>query len=240
MVVLGSDSDSPAARHHVAFSDFVQYINGTEIDSMKDVCDILESNEGRVVDVKGFDLVNTTAAPIPNGCKSGEPCPSILESVAFRAHQGHRRPARPSRASEASARTLQHWHKYLLLANRFLRRLLDLHLEFVDDVERELAPKAGRGRSCRRRSSPPSLLRLCVSTAARPRAKRLDERRPEWDQPLYVLERRCHVEIRCAGVLTDAVGRPSAGERGAHTRLIENPCNRDLRDGRSQPFRERT
>jgi DNA-binding PadR family transcriptional regulator len=44
--------------------------------------------------------------------------------------------------SEASAATFPHRRKYLLLVNRFLRRLLDLHLEFVDQVERELAPNA--------------------------------------------------------------------------------------------------
>jgi hypothetical protein len=32
--------------------------------------------------------------------------------------------------------------KYLFLVNAFLRRLLDLHLELVDEVERELPPKA--------------------------------------------------------------------------------------------------
>ena len=30
--------------------------------------------------------------------------------------------------------------KYLLLVFGFLRRLLDLHLEFVDELERELTP----------------------------------------------------------------------------------------------------
>lgn len=44
--------------------------------------------------------------------------------------------------SEASAQTLPHRRKYLLLVSGFLRRLLDLHLELVDEVERELAPKA--------------------------------------------------------------------------------------------------
>jgi DNA-binding PadR family transcriptional regulator len=44
--------------------------------------------------------------------------------------------------SEASARTLPHRRKYLLLVNGFLRRLLDLHLDLVEEVERELAPKA--------------------------------------------------------------------------------------------------
>ena len=46
--------------------------------------------------------------------------------------------------SEASAEMLPHRRKYLLLVSGFLRRLFDLHLEFVDQVERELAPKASR------------------------------------------------------------------------------------------------
>jgi DNA-binding PadR family transcriptional regulator len=40
--------------------------------------------------------------------------------------------------SEAAARDLPHREKYLLLVNGFLRRLVDLHSELVDDVEREL------------------------------------------------------------------------------------------------------
>src|SRR6266702_3750392 len=44
--------------------------------------------------------------------------------------------------TEASAQTLPHRRKYLLLVSAFLRRLLDLRLELVDEVERELAPKA--------------------------------------------------------------------------------------------------
>jgi DNA-binding PadR family transcriptional regulator len=44
--------------------------------------------------------------------------------------------------TEASAETLPHRRKYLLLATGFLRRLLDLHVELVDQVERELAPNA--------------------------------------------------------------------------------------------------
>jgi hypothetical protein len=40
--------------------------------------------------------------------------------------------------SEAFARTRPSRTKYLLLVFGFLRRLLDLHLEFVDDLEREL------------------------------------------------------------------------------------------------------
>jgi DNA-binding PadR family transcriptional regulator len=40
--------------------------------------------------------------------------------------------------SEAAAETLPHRRKYLLLGNRLARRLLDVHLEWLDDVEREL------------------------------------------------------------------------------------------------------
>jgi DNA-binding PadR family transcriptional regulator len=43
--------------------------------------------------------------------------------------------------TEASAETLPHRRKYLLLVTEFLRRLLDLHLECVDHVERELSPQ---------------------------------------------------------------------------------------------------
>jgi DNA-binding PadR family transcriptional regulator len=42
--------------------------------------------------------------------------------------------------SEERAQLLPNRTKYLLLVFGFLRRLLDLHLEFVDDLERELAP----------------------------------------------------------------------------------------------------
>ena len=42
--------------------------------------------------------------------------------------------------AEQAARGLPHREKYLLLVVGFLRRLLDLHLELVDDVERELSP----------------------------------------------------------------------------------------------------
>jgi len=42
--------------------------------------------------------------------------------------------------SEESAETFPHRRKYLLLVSGFLRRLVNLHLDFVDEVERELAP----------------------------------------------------------------------------------------------------
>ena len=47
--------------------------------------------------------------------------------------------------SEARAQLLPTRTKYLLLVFGFLRRLLELHLEFVDDLERELAPDKSPG-----------------------------------------------------------------------------------------------
>jgi DNA-binding PadR family transcriptional regulator len=41
--------------------------------------------------------------------------------------------------TEASAESLPHRRKYLLLVIAHLRRLLDLHLQLVEEVERELA-----------------------------------------------------------------------------------------------------
>jgi DNA-binding PadR family transcriptional regulator len=46
--------------------------------------------------------------------------------------------------AEASAEALPHRRKYLLLVCGFMRRLFELHLEWVDKVERELAPGKGR------------------------------------------------------------------------------------------------
>jgi DNA-binding PadR family transcriptional regulator len=49
--------------------------------------------------------------------------------------------------AERSARELPHREKYLLLVIGFMRRLLALHLELVDEVEREFAeptPELGR------------------------------------------------------------------------------------------------
>lgn len=53
--------------------------------------------------------------------------------------------------AERSAKELPHREKYLLLVIAFLRRLLELHLELVDDAEREL----GRRSKERRRSPTP-------------------------------------------------------------------------------------
>src|SRR4051794_24213863 len=45
----------------------------------------------------------------------------------------------------AAADALPHRRKYLLLVYEFLRRLVDLHVELIDDVERELAPRSAPG-----------------------------------------------------------------------------------------------
>jgi DNA-binding PadR family transcriptional regulator len=44
--------------------------------------------------------------------------------------------------AEASADSLPHRARYLHLSNAFLRRLLEIHLEWIDEVERELSPAA--------------------------------------------------------------------------------------------------
>lgn len=41
--------------------------------------------------------------------------------------------------AEQTARTLPHRQKYLLLVSGFLRRLLELHLEFLAELESQLA-----------------------------------------------------------------------------------------------------
>src|SRR5689334_23747065 len=43
--------------------------------------------------------------------------------------------------ADASAESLPHRRKYLVLVSGFLRQLLDLHLELVDEVERDFAER---------------------------------------------------------------------------------------------------
>ena len=45
--------------------------------------------------------------------------------------------------SAEAAETLSHRSKYLLMVNDFLRRLVELHSDLVDKVERELRPQDG-------------------------------------------------------------------------------------------------
>jgi hypothetical protein len=42
--------------------------------------------------------------------------------------------------AEHSAKQLPHREKYLLLVTGFLRQLLELHLDLIDEVQREFAP----------------------------------------------------------------------------------------------------
>lgn len=51
--------------------------------------------------------------------------------------------------AEESAAALPHREKYLRLVTGFLRRLLELHLDWIDQVERELGPGAGSERRAR-------------------------------------------------------------------------------------------
>jgi DNA-binding PadR family transcriptional regulator len=62
--------------------------------------------------------------------------------------------------AEASARQLPHREKYLLLAVAFLRRLLELHLELVDEVEQSFASEP---------MAPPSTAVTASSTRAQGR-----------------------------------------------------------------------
>jgi DNA-binding PadR family transcriptional regulator len=54
--------------------------------------------------------------------------------------------------AEASAESLPHRRKYLLLNTRFMRRLFELHLEWIDEVEAALEPDYAR--KVRRRRPP--------------------------------------------------------------------------------------
>lgn len=51
--------------------------------------------------------------------------------------------------AEARAAELPHRAKYLALNITFLRGLLELHLEWIEEVERELSPAAGSARRAR-------------------------------------------------------------------------------------------
>lgn len=48
--------------------------------------------------------------------------------------------------ADAIAETLPHRKKYLALNQRLARRLLEAHLGWVDEVERELSPRGDSGR----------------------------------------------------------------------------------------------
>ena len=71
--------------------------------------------------------------------KRGRTSDPTLESFATPRDDVAELAARVDESARA-AHELPHRRPYLLLVHDFLRRLLDLHLELVDEVERELAP----------------------------------------------------------------------------------------------------
>jgi PadR family transcriptional regulator, regulatory protein AphA len=90
----------------------------------------------RVTPVKSEALVRLLVADLVGEAPTRESIAALREDIADL--------SRRLDDSEASAESLPHRRKYLLLVLGFLRRLLELHLEFVDEVERELAPKRKR------------------------------------------------------------------------------------------------
>jgi DNA-binding PadR family transcriptional regulator len=75
-------------------------------------------------------------------------CDLVGEETTLQAVQGLREEIADLEArlddSERNAATLPHRAKYLLLAFGFLRRVLDLHLDFIAQLERELGPSSRR------------------------------------------------------------------------------------------------
>ena len=63
LVVLGVDPGSPAARRNFKFGDYIDAINGSDVNTMTDVCDVVTSQEGQLVEVAG-KYMNHTGAPI--------------------------------------------------------------------------------------------------------------------------------------------------------------------------------
>jgi DNA-binding PadR family transcriptional regulator len=93
----------------------------------------------RVSPVKSEPLVRLLIADLVGETATRESIAALREDIADLS-------ARVD-TSEATAAALPHRSKYLLLVLGFLRRLLDLHLELVDEVERELS--ADQKRSAR-------------------------------------------------------------------------------------------
>ena len=104
-----------------------------------------------VTPLKSEPLVRLLVADLAGEAVTRESLAALREDVADL--------SRRLDESEAAAAELPHRRTQLLLVNRFLRRLLELHLELVDEVERELAP-AQEGRdaasSSARKASPKS------------------------------------------------------------------------------------
>ena len=90
----------------------------------------------RVTPVKSEALVRLLIADLAGEAPTRESIAALRDDVADL--------ARRLDESEAAAAGLPHRRTYLLLVHGFLRRLLDLHLELVDDVERELSADRDR------------------------------------------------------------------------------------------------
>jgi DNA-binding PadR family transcriptional regulator len=90
----------------------------------------------RVTPIKSEPLIRLLIADLVGEPPTRESIAALRDDVAdLLAHLDE---------SEARAGTLPHRSKYLLLVFGFLRQLLRLHLELVDEVERELSPKRKR------------------------------------------------------------------------------------------------
>jgi DNA-binding PadR family transcriptional regulator len=86
----------------------------------------------RVSPVKSEPLIRLLVADLVGEAPTRESIAALREDIADL--------SRRLDESEAAAEALPHREKYLLITFAFLRRLLELHLELVDEVERELSP----------------------------------------------------------------------------------------------------
>jgi DNA-binding PadR family transcriptional regulator len=84
----------------------------------------------RVTPIKSEPLIRLLVADLAGAAATRESLGALREDIADL--------ARRLDESEAAAEELPHRRAQLLLVNGFLRRLLELHLELVEEVEREL------------------------------------------------------------------------------------------------------
>lgn len=90
----------------------------------------------RVTPVKSEPLIRLLIADLVGEASTRKSIAALREDIADL--------SRRLDESEASAQTLPHRRKYLLIVFGFLRRLLELHGELADEVERELTSKRTR------------------------------------------------------------------------------------------------
>ena len=84
----------------------------------------------RVTPLKSEPLLRLLIADVAGEATTREAMATLREDVADLLERLEQ--------TEASAETLAHRRKYILLVTGFMRRLFELHLELVDEVEREL------------------------------------------------------------------------------------------------------